>query len=208
MKRLIPLFALMLALASCSMFKSERIILLDKLPSGNNPLYEITVRQGEQEFGSMILETFPEVAPEHARNFDSLVAIKFYDGTAFHRVIPGFMIQGGDPNSKHMPEETWGVGDENQRKIPAEFNEIKHTKGILSAARSQNPNSATSQFFICVADAPHLDGKYTVYGQVLANIEVAFKVVSVPRSKSNDRPNDKVEMTITKLHDYKVELKQ
>ncbi len=206
MKRLIPLFAMLVLLASCSMFKSERVLLLDKLPSDNNPLYEMTVTQDDKVMGTMILETFPNIAPEHARNFDSLVAIKFYDSTAFHRVIPGFMIQGGDPNSKSRPEETWGQGDETQRKIPAEFNQMKHEPGILSAARTQDPNSATSQFFICVADAPHLDGQYTVYGRVLAGLDVAYAVAHVPRDNKNNRPNDKVEMTVTKLQDYKIEL--
>ncbi len=207
MKRLIPLFAMMLFLASCSMFKSERVLILDKMPESGNPLYEMTVTQGEKVLGTMILETFPNVAPKHARNFDSLVTIKFYDGTAFHRVIPGFMIQGGDPNSKDKPENMWGYGDENQKKIPAEFNKTKHVPGILSAARSQDPNSATSQFFICVADASHLDGKYTAYGQVLAGLNVAFEIAHLPRN-SKDRPNEKVEMKITKLHDYTVQLKQ
>ncbi len=207
MKRLVPLFAMMLFLASCSMFKSERVLVLDKMPGENNPLYEMTVTQGDSLFGTMIIETFPDVAPEHARNFDSLVTIEFYDGTAFHRVIPGFMIQGGDPNSKNMPADKWGIGDKSQRKIPAEFNKIKHVPGILSAARTNDPNSATSQFFICVANTPHLDGQYTVYGQVLSGLEVAYAVANVPKNLQN-RPDKKVEMRIKKLHDYTIQLQQ
>lgn len=208
MKRVIPFFAMMLFFASCSMFKSERVLQLDKVPGKDRPLYEMTVTQGDKVMGTMILETFPDIAPQHARNFDSLVTIKFYDGTAFHRVIPGFMIQGGDPNSKDKPESTWGIGDDRQRKIPAEFNDQKHVPGIISAARTQDPNSATSQFFICVAETPHLDGKYTVYGRVLSGLDVAYAVAHVPRDSKTNRPNDKVEMTITKLHDYSVQLKQ
>ena len=119
------------------------------------PQYLITVMQNGAELGKMKIEMFTDIAPKHAANFDSLVTEKFYDGTAFHRVIPGFVIQGGDPNTKDKPKETWGFGDPSQTRVPAEFNSMKHTRGIISAARSQDPNSATSQFFICVADVPH-----------------------------------------------------
>jgi peptidyl-prolyl cis-trans isomerase B (cyclophilin B) len=162
------------------------------------PQYKITVTHGGEPMGEIIVETFPEVAPKHARNFDSLVSIGFYDGTAFHRVIPGFMIQGGDPNSKNKPKSKWGFGDPSQRKIPAEFNDIHHGRGILSAARSQNPNSATSQFFIMVDDASQLDNKYTVYGQVLEGMATVDEIVGLPRDSRNN-PQKKVEMQIVRI---------
>lgn len=146
----------------------------------------------------MIIELFPDIAPKHVANFDSLVSIGFYNGTAFHRVIPNFMIQGGDPNSKTKPRDQWGFGDPSQKRIPAEFNSIAHRRGIISAARTSDPNSATSQFFICVADAPWLDRQYTVFGRVLEGMEVADQIVNVPRDQ-RDNPIDKVEMTIVKL---------
>lgn len=163
-----------------------------------NPKYEISVTQNDENWGNIVLETFPDVAPLHAANFDELVANKSYDGCAFHRVIPGFMIQGGDPNSISGDRSTWGFGNKNQKKVKAEFNDISHTRGILSAARSQDPNSASSQFFICVADAKFLDGQYTVYGQVLEGMEVVDKIVFAPRDRS-DNPHEKIEMKITKL---------
>jgi len=171
----------------------------------NNPKYKISVTHGGDSIGEMIIEMFPEVAPKHVHNFDSLVSIGFYNGTAFHRVIPGFMIQGGDPNSKDKPESTWGYGDPSQTKVPAEFSALKHERGIISAARATDINSATSQFFICVAKASHLDGQYSIYGKVLEGMEVADKIVSVPRDLTTNRPNKKVEMTITKIDPTDVE---
>jgi len=164
-----------------------------------NPHYIISVKlkEANQDLGEIELELFPQVAPKHVRNFDSLVSIKFFDGCAFHRVIPGFMIQGGDPNSKDKPKNTWGYGDPSQTRVPAEFNDIKHERGILSAARSNDPNSATSQFFIMVASAPHLDGQYTAYGKVVSGMDVVDKIVNQPRD-GRDNPLDKVEMTIRK----------
>jgi peptidyl-prolyl cis-trans isomerase B (cyclophilin B) len=165
----------------------------------NNPRYRISVTHGGESIGEMIIELFPEVAPKHVHNFDSLVSIGFYNGTAFHRVIPNFMIQGGDPNSKDKPEDTWGYGDPSQTKVPAEFSSLKHERGIVSAARAVDINSATSQFFICVAKASHLDGKYSIYGQVIEGMEIADIIVNVPRDLTTNRPYAKVEMTITKI---------
>lgn len=169
------------------------------------PQYEITVKQLGKEVGKIVIELFPEIAPKHCANFDSLVKVKFYDGLAFHRVIPGFMIQGGDPNSKSGPRETWGYGAPGQTKVPAEFNSTSHKRGIISAARSNDPNSASSQFFICVADSPFLDNKYTVYGHVLTGMEVVDKIVNLPKEPSKNpnqpssMPKDKVEMFIKKI---------
>jgi len=162
------------------------------------PQYQITAVQNGVELGKIVIELFPDVAPKHVANFDSLVAIKFYDGCAFHRVIPGFMIQGGDPNSKTEPREKWGFGQPGQTRVPAEFSKLQHKRGTVSAARSKDPNSATSQFFICVADAPHLDGQYSIFGQVVSGMEVADKIVSAPRDQ-RDNPFDKIEMFIKKI---------
>lgn len=162
------------------------------------PEYEITVKQKGAELGKIIIQLYPDVAPKHVHNFDSLVSIHFFDGTAFHRVIPGFMIQGGDPNSKTEPREKWGFGQPGQTTVPAEFSKLSHKRGIVSAARAQDPNSATSQFFICVADAPFLDGKYSIFGEVVSGMEIADKVVNSPRD-SRDNPLDKIEMFIKKI---------
>jgi peptidyl-prolyl cis-trans isomerase B (cyclophilin B) len=157
----------------------------------------MSITQGEAELGEIVLELFPDIAPKHVRNFDSLVGDKFYDGAAFHRVIPGFMIQGGDPNTRNKPKETWGMGDPSQTKVPQEFNAITHQPGILSAARTPDPNSATSQFFIVVGDASFLDNQYTVYGRVLKGMDIAYKIVNTPTEKP-DRPLVKVEMKVRK----------
>ncbi len=162
-----------------------------------NPHYIISVSVGDKHLGDIEIELFPDKAPKHVHNFDSLVAIKFYDGTAFHRVIPGFMIQGGDPNSKNKPKKTWGYGDPSQTKVPAEFNDTKHVRGIISAARSADPNSATSQFFIMHGNAPHLDGQYTAFGKVVKGIEVVDAICDLPREGSS--PVEKVEMKIKRI---------
>ena len=163
-----------------------------------NPRYEISVTQKGQSLGKIVVELYPDKAPKHCKNFDELVAAKAYDGTAFHRVIPGFMIQGGDPNSKDKPKSTWGQGDPSQKRVPAEFNDIKHVPGILSAARSQDINSASSQFFIMDATYPSLDGQYSAFGHVITGMDVVKKIINAPRD-SRDNPNDKIEMKIIKL---------
>lgn len=170
-----------------------------KMEQVPNPKYVISVKHGEEVLGDITIELFANIAPKHVHNFDSLVAINFFDGTAFHRCIPGFMIQGGDPNSKNKPKNTWGYGDPSQTKVPAEFNSTRHERGIISAARSQDPNSASSQFFICVAAASHLDGQYTAFGKVVEGMEVVDKVVNVPKEGSQgSAPVQKVEMKIRK----------
>ncbi len=166
----------------------------------SNPQYKIDVTHAGKPLGSITIETFPDVAPKHSNNFDNLVSEGFYNGTAFHRVIPGFMIQGGDPNSKTKPKSTWGFGDPAQKKVQAEFNNITHSRGIISAARSQDPNSASSQFFLVTSDSKFLDNQYTVYGKVIEGIEIADLIVSVPRDRA-DNPDEKVEMSITKIEE-------
>jgi cyclophilin family peptidyl-prolyl cis-trans isomerase len=115
------------------------------------------------------------------------------------------MIQGGDPNSRDKDKSTWGFGDPSQTKVPAEFSTVSHQRGIMSAARTPDPNSATSQFFICVAPATHLDGQYSVYGQVVKGMNVADTIVNVPRDMTTNNPLQKVEMTIVKLDPNGVE---
>jgi peptidyl-prolyl cis-trans isomerase B (cyclophilin B) len=162
-----------------------------------NPQYVITVTSAGRVLGDITVELWPEEAPKTVANFDSLVKIGFFDGTAFHRVIPGFVIQGGDPNSKNKPKETWGQGDPSQKKVPAEFGDIHHERGILSMARRGNDvNSNTSQFFICLGSLPNLDGQYTVFGKVLEGMDVVDAVVDQPRD--GDFPKEKIEMKIKK----------
>jgi len=139
------------------------------------------------KFGDITLKFYPDVAPGHVKSFIDLAKKGFYDGTIFHRVIPGFMIQGGDPTGTG----TGGPG----YTIKAEFNDKPHKRGVLSMARAQSPDSAGSQFFICVADARFLDKQYTAFGEVVSGIEVADKIVSQPRN-SMDKPNEKIEMKV------------
>ncbi len=148
----------------------------------------------ETSYGEIELKLFPESAPGHVKNFTDLARDGFYDGTIFHRVIPGFMIQGGDPNTKGTNKASYGMGGPNHQ-VKAEFNEISHKRGILSMARSQDPDSAGSQFFIVVSDSPFLDRQYTVFGEVVSGMDVADKIVNLPRDP-RDLPNERVEMKI------------
>jgi len=148
----------------------------------------------ETKFGNIELKFFPEVAPNHVSNFIELAKKGFYDGTTFHRVIPGFMIQGGDPNSKNPDKSQHGMGGPGYT-VKAEFSEKPHKRGILSMARAGHPDSAGSQFFICVADAPFLDRQYTVFGEVVSGMDVADKIVSQARDR-RDNPDERIEMKI------------
>jgi peptidyl-prolyl cis-trans isomerase B (cyclophilin B) len=148
----------------------------------------------ETKFGNMELRFFPEVAPNHVKNFIDLSKKGFYDGSTFHRVIPGFMIQGGDPNSKNPDRSTHGMGGPGYA-LKAEFNDKPHKRGRLSMARAAHPDSAGSQFFICVADASFLDKQYTVFGEVASGMEVADKIVAQQRDKT-DNPLDRIEMKL------------
>ncbi len=136
--------------------------------------------------GRIVLKLLEAFAPKHVTSFTNLAKNGFYDGIRFHRVIPGFMIQGGDPNSRSGDRSTHGTGGPGY-SVDAEFNSMPHTRGILSAARSQNPNSAGSQFFICHADAGFLDGQYTVFGQVVEGMDVVDTIVNLPRD-ARDNP--------------------
>ena len=148
----------------------------------------------ETKFGTITLRFFPDAAPGHVKNFIDLAKKGFYDGTTFHRVIPGFMIQGGDPNSKNPDKGTHGMGGPGYT-IKAEFNDRPHKRGTLSMARAGHPDSAGSQFFICVKDAPFLDRQYTAFGEVVSGMEVVDTIVAQPRDR-NDNPNDRIEMKV------------
>ena len=149
----------------------------------------------ETKWGSMEIRFFLDKAPKHVENFIKLAKSGFYDKTIFHRVIPGFMIQGGDPNTKDEKDKSkYGMGDPGY-KIKAEFNDRPHVRGAVSMARSQDPDSAGSQFFIVVKDAPQLNGKYTVFGEVVKGVEVADKIVSQQRD-ARDNPLERIEMTV------------
>ena len=148
----------------------------------------------DTKFGKIELKFFPELAPNHVNNFIDLAKNGFYDGTTFHRVIPGFMIQGGDPNTKDPDRKKHGMGGPGYA-VKAEFNQTPHKRGILSMARSSDPDSAGSQFFICVGDAPFLDRQYTAFGQVTSGMDVADKIVSQPRDKQ-DNPLERVEIKV------------
>jgi peptidyl-prolyl cis-trans isomerase B (cyclophilin B) len=148
----------------------------------------------ETKFGNMELRFFPEIAPNHVNNFIELAKKGFYDGTTFHRVIPGFMIQGGDPNSKNPDRPSHGMGGPGHT-VKAEFNNKPHKRGVLSMARAGHPDSAGSQFFICVADASFLNGKYSVFGEVVSGMDVADKIVNQARDKK-DNPMERIEIKV------------
>jgi peptidyl-prolyl cis-trans isomerase B (cyclophilin B) len=151
----------------------------------------------DTRFGEIEIEFLPDKAPGHVKNFVDLAKKGFYDGTTFHRVIPGFMIQGGDPNTKDKKasRSTHGTGGPGGPGLKAEFNDTPHKRGIVSMARSQSPDSAGSQFFIVVKDSGFLDRQYTAFGRVTRGIEVADEIVGAPRDP-RDNPNDRVDMTV------------
>lgn len=155
----------------------------------------IAVTSKGQPMGEIVLRFFSDVAPGHVNNFVKLSKDGFYNGTTFHRVIPGFMIQGGDPNSKNSDRSSHGMGGPGH-KVKAEFNSTPHKRGIVSMARANDPDSAGSQFFICVADANFLDWQYTAFGEVVSGMEVADKIVNMKRD-GRDNPLERVEMTVT-----------
>jgi peptidyl-prolyl cis-trans isomerase B (cyclophilin B) len=143
------------------------------------------------KFGTIVVKFFPDLAPLHVKNFISLAEAGFYNGTPFHRVIPGFMIQGGDPTGTG----TGGPG----YTIPAEFSKTKkHGPGILSMARTSDPNSAGSQFFLMVAAATHLDGQYSIFGEVVEGMDAVNKIVNTPRNPM-DKPLERVDMIEVKV---------
>ena len=150
------------------------------------------------KFGDMEILFFPDRAPKHVDNFVKLAKDGVYDGTIFHRIIPGFMIQGGDPNTKDLNKKhLYGMGGPGH-SVNAEFNDTPHKRGIVSMARAQDPNSAGSQFFIVVEDSRFLDNKYTVFGKIVKGIGVADKIVNLPRDRK-DNPKERVEIKVKVL---------
>ena len=149
----------------------------------------------ETKFGKIEMELFADKAPGHVKNFKDLAKKGFYDGTIFHRVIPGFMIQGGDPNTKSEDRSSHGMGGPGHT-IEAEFNDEPHVRGIVSMARSQDPDSAGSQFFVVVKDSDFLDGQYTAFGRVISGMDVVDQIVDSPRD-NKDNPIDRIEMKVT-----------
>tara|TARA_X000001036_G_scaffold62735_2_gene53080 strand:- start:5319 stop:5786 length:468 start_codon:yes stop_codon:yes gene_type:complete len=140
----------------------------------------------ETSKGTITIELWNDVAPKHVENFQKLAKSEFYDNLIFHRIISGFMIQGGCPDGTGMGNPGWTVD--------AEFNDREHHEGVLSMARSQNPNSAGSQFFICLDRCPHLDGQYTAFGKVTDGIDVVREIGAV-QTAQGDRPVEDVSMT-------------
>jgi peptidyl-prolyl cis-trans isomerase B (cyclophilin B) len=148
--------------------------------------------------GEMVLEFWPDVAPKTVENFKALAKKGFYDGTCFHRVIKGFMIQGGDPLTKNPDKEAmWGTGDPGY-KVKAEFNSRKHVRGVISMARSQHPDSAGCQFFICHGDPSFLDGQYTTFGKLLKGDDVLEKIANTP-TRPQDRPVKRMNIDSIKI---------
>ena len=146
----------------------------------------------ETNLGKISFKLLPELAPETVRNFEKLAKDGFYDDTLFHRIIPGFMIQGGDPNTKTDNKGSWGTGGPGYT-VNAEFSSRSHLRGIVSMARAQDPNSAGSQFFIVTSDSTFLDRQYTVFGEVIQGMDVADKIVKQDRD-NNDCPLEKIQM--------------
>lgn len=179
----------LLACVAFSVASLESVMAADMAPKTSRAIIKT-------KFGDIEIDFYPDVAPRHVENFIKLAKDGFYNGTIFHRVIPGFMIQGGDPNTKDtLKKETYGQGGPGHN-VKAEFNDIPHKRGIVSMARAADPDSAGSQFFIVVEDSRFLDRKYSVFGQVKKGIGVADKIVNLPRDE-RDNPKERVEMTIT-----------
>ncbi len=149
----------------------------------------IETNQGKIEFNLL-----PDLAPETVRSFIKLANSGFYDGTLFHRIIPGFMIQGGDPNTKQPDKSKWGQGGPGY-SLKAEFSSRSHLSGIVSMARATDPDSAGSQFFIVTTDSTFLNGQYTVFGEVTEGMDVANKIVNLQRDE-NDCPLQEVKMNL------------
>jgi peptidyl-prolyl cis-trans isomerase B (cyclophilin B) len=165
----------------------------DKKSAANDEVAVIKTTEGD-----MVIEFWPDAAPNTVANFKKLAKSGFYDGTAFHRVIKGFMIQGGDPLTKDPSKEAmWGTGDPGY-KIKAEFNDHSHVRGVISMARSQDPDSAGSQFFICHGNPTFLDHQYTAFGKLIKGDDVLEKIATTP-THPPDRPDKRMEVVSIKI---------
>ena len=187
-----------------------RCLAADTVPAVNESVNAHNARAIiKTKFGDIEIKFLPDLAPNHVENFIKLAKSGFYNGTIFHRVIPGFMIQGGDPNTKDsLKKSAYGQGGPGHN-VKGEFSDLPHKRGIVSMARAQDPDSAGSQFFIVVEESRFLDRKYTIFGEVVKGIGVADKIVGLPRVMCQtgtpspadkgpcDNPLDRVEMTVT-----------
>ncbi len=165
-------------------------------PTTVNPTSNVGVIS--TKYGNIVIKFRDDVAPKTVANFEKLAKSGFYDGTIFHRIIPGFVIQGGDPNTKNGPRNTWGTGDAGYT-IPPEFSTLKHVKYMVSMARGPSIDSASSQFFIMIGDAPNLNGKYTIFGQVISGQDVVDKIGAIKTDPATDQPLDPEEARISKV---------
>src|SRR5882724_488578 len=191
---------------AASLIASFASVSCSKAGSTNNPPENHTVNTTNTNEvavittteGTMVIEFWPDVAPNTVANFKKLAGKGFYDGTAFHRVIKGFMIQGGDPLTKDPnAEDRWGTGDPGY-KIKAEFNDRSHVRGVISMARSNDPDSAGSQFFICHGDPTFLDHQYTAFGKLIKGDDVLEKIATTS-THPQDRPDKRIGVTSIKI---------
>ena len=183
-----------LALLICATVVAQQAKRWDREPEMKIEANKVNVARIDTTAGPIVAELYPKQAPNHVNSFVFLAKEGYYDGVIFHRVIPGFMIQGGDPTG------TGGGGP--GYKLKAEFNDVKHTRGVLSAARTNDPDSAGSQFFVMHDSAPFLDGKYTAFGKVTEGIEAVDKIVNAPRN-ANDRPDNPTTIKGIKIEEKK-----
>lgn len=191
------LFGLMLGLASTQADEPKKDD-SKKEDSKTAPATAKEVAVIKTTAGEMVIEFWPDVAPNTVENFKKLAKKGFYDGTCFHRVIKGFMIQGGDPNTKDPAKEAmWGMGDPGY-KIKAEFNDKSHVRGVISMARSADPDSAGSQFFICHGAPTFLDHQYTAFGKLIKGDDVLEKIATTP-THPQDRPDERQGVTSIKI---------
>jgi peptidyl-prolyl cis-trans isomerase B (cyclophilin B) len=195
------LIAIVVAAIACSAWAQETAKEEPKTDAAKADTKEVAIIK--TDVGEMVVEFWPDVAPKTVENFKTLAKKGFYDGTCFHRIVKGFMIQGGDPLTKDASKEAqWGTGDPGY-KIKAEFNDRKHVRGVLSMARSASPDSAGCQFFICLAPAPFLDNKYTSFGKLIKGDEVLGKIGDTPvtasRSGEMSKPTQRVGVASIKI---------
>src|SRR6266446_1674193 len=188
--------SLLIAMLCAVFFAAAQLGAEEKKEKPMNDKKEVAVIKTSE--GEMVAEFWPDVAPKTVENFKKLAKSGFYDGTAFHRVIKGFMIQGGDPLTKDENQKArWGTGDPGY-KIDAEFNKKSHERGVLSMARSQDPNSAGSQFFICHGAPKFLDGQYTAFGKLIKGDDVLEKIATT-KTLPGDRPEKRMNVESIKI---------
>ena len=160
----------------------------------------------ETKYGKVKIQLFPDVAPKHVENFKKLINEGFYNGIAFHRAVSNLIMQGGDPNTKGKDRCTWGMGDESLPKVKAEFNDRPFVKGTLGAARTTDPDSASTQFFICVSEYPDWNGRYTNFGQVISGIR-RIQMMTMAPTDEQQRLKAKIVMTKVYLEKYQKPIK-